>query len=885
MFNPFGSYNPAFSYLTEPTNAGVNDRDFNWEDGWEVLYLNTGYFPDGSDVTNPSPNGVVNEPYYSSMTGAPYIILYNRYTAIIRVFTRVFTGLGQYDKVKIGLKLEDTPQRTVTGLFQGYDEYNRPLNENVKVTEVSSAFFQDSQSNATWTVADFEVNYDPCTCTGRSNLILKISAVEVQNITLTGRLLSVEEPLMKNGEFNLDKDFLVGDNLLADENAPGGKVIYKRARSLFDDYSEKLMAYNQALKDKKEYENSVAIEIFDFAADAIEGVGGVLTKKISSAIVKSLLNDPLYGDTASKLYTDTNTIAGWQKAAQKAGVRLAAQGVKALNTKIFGNKPNVPSKPGMPTVTYSEMVVKGQIEDLDVVIPNSLMLPGSSLNNHEGGQEVITPFNYPAYNEVLGQFALLNKPSIQNYSNNSSEYTQWYGGTQLYDLKSEFKNTFRITEDLKYSINKALDLDYEHSNVSGAFRIYLKSNPYKTENGLRQKTHVSRRIRDSKIFSITHDFPLGWGTTVRDSLIVDSKFLSLDHIGNQLFDFTIDSEALTYEQSFFDIEGETNDDLDLEIERIEFKVLTDFNYKQVGWKGRDNSVMRSYTFLIYDANKSSNYYSANFTQNLEEITRMDNVEFIDIDTERKDITELSSFIDEITADSFVVNAKDIRTSANISATKPVVFNASFCHRLKHGTRLNPIHNFRFKTVESYPSSIKTINVQGQELLDYCRSEYAANSMDYNSNKNVNDQAAVLMINQDSLANENGGNDHDVERQKIHKDNLDGSKHKSLANNKSDDAGQDPNLNGFNSESLVDIKIYPNPTKVHFYLKPSRVLNNMQVEITSLSGKQVFFKTLSEILPSGLRIELPDDITKGIYFINLRDKQRGEVVLRRKLILL
>lgn len=37
-----------YDMLLQPYGTGANERDFHWEDGWELLYLNTGYYPNGA---------------------------------------------------------------------------------------------------------------------------------------------------------------------------------------------------------------------------------------------------------------------------------------------------------------------------------------------------------------------------------------------------------------------------------------------------------------------------------------------------------------------------------------------------------------------------------------------------------------------------------------------------------------------------------------------------------------------------------------------------------------------------------------------------------------------------------------------------------------------
>jgi hypothetical protein len=67
-------------------------RDFNWQDGWELLWMNTGYYPNQSTTNH---NGNINfsdnnriYPFVSNPAHSryPYIILYNKYRGTMRMF-------------------------------------------------------------------------------------------------------------------------------------------------------------------------------------------------------------------------------------------------------------------------------------------------------------------------------------------------------------------------------------------------------------------------------------------------------------------------------------------------------------------------------------------------------------------------------------------------------------------------------------------------------------------------------------------------------------------------------------------------------------------------------------------------------------------------------
>jgi len=54
MINPYqpsGTPNNRYNYL-HPTGLDFENRDYHWEDGWEVLYIGLGDYPNGEPIQN-----------------------------------------------------------------------------------------------------------------------------------------------------------------------------------------------------------------------------------------------------------------------------------------------------------------------------------------------------------------------------------------------------------------------------------------------------------------------------------------------------------------------------------------------------------------------------------------------------------------------------------------------------------------------------------------------------------------------------------------------------------------------------------------------------------------------------------------------------------------
>ncbi len=94
MMWPFHPDNgQATSYLHKNPLTGQDlepeKMDFYWEDGWELLWMNLGFLPNGDPIKPKNPlawNTNIEEP---KPTNAPYFVLYNRYRGTLRVFFNV----------------------------------------------------------------------------------------------------------------------------------------------------------------------------------------------------------------------------------------------------------------------------------------------------------------------------------------------------------------------------------------------------------------------------------------------------------------------------------------------------------------------------------------------------------------------------------------------------------------------------------------------------------------------------------------------------------------------------------------------------------------------------------------------------------------------------
>jgi len=142
MQHPYGGSMPTeFQYL-RPDSVNPEFRDFRWEDGWELLYMNLGYFPDLNHTDDPAPGSYYanhNQSYDPIPSNIPYFVLYNRYRGLLRLFANVWYPVGSnFEDINVTLMFTEPSSldEKVTGLLRHASAYDLPLSEKTSITAV-----------------------------------------------------------------------------------------------------------------------------------------------------------------------------------------------------------------------------------------------------------------------------------------------------------------------------------------------------------------------------------------------------------------------------------------------------------------------------------------------------------------------------------------------------------------------------------------------------------------------------------------------------------------------------------------------------------------------------------------------------------------------------
>lgn len=397
-------------------------------DGWEMIAYNLGF-----DNNN---NPLASRPEHT------YIMLYNKYTGILRILVKWCRNIN-YNGAQLTLKFAPGFQ---TNLLDMSTEEKALDVAHVVNPSISTAlkFYND---NNFWAYADFKLNYDPCTCsfTETSRLALYSELISNSSVVLTGKINGTITSI-SNGQGSANSD----------------GTFWKTANSIND----KMMKVHKGVTSFAQNYQSIYQNLSD---------GGVTINAINT--IGNFLNNN-----------------NFMKAGLKA-LPYVSQGVKFLSGLLGGGASGTQPIQLAPLSVNLDVKISGTISTADPMHNQTIGLPGSIHQNDlpgiMGGQ--------PLYNETLGVFALLNHP-VMYYTDLIEEREflnregYFYLGMSYWELIRKFnfkKRSYKMSGDvIKYKLNPASNLllqdaevmlivEYEKPSI-----IYSRQYPYPKLNNL-----------------------------------------------------------------------------------------------------------------------------------------------------------------------------------------------------------------------------------------------------------------------------------------------------------------------------------------------------------------------------------------------------------------
>ncbi len=674
MINPFSSAMPsAFSYLRNPTNPEW--RDYHWEDGWELLWSNLGYYPNGDPYLNPSSGTYFdqnNQTYNPTPSNIPYFVLYNRYRGVMRLFANVwFDNLNQsFQDLRVTLRYTkaSNDNRELSGLFRNINNYDRALDQLTTVKQALSPRFHPPNT-AEWFVAEFQMAYDPCVCNSQGELEFVFEGFQTMEINMTSRSISVEEKLTESNY--RDEDFL---NLTAepgDKLPVPGTVIYRKMDRLLDSYNDKLKKYEQDLKDYNTYQNNIIRQFVGGVKSlVVNGISGALPYGSIAAFLSVIAGgegfikpDNTYTTPASLLLpggtvqikdgdqlNNGNSITDIRVKGNEATWRtynyttleksLATEGKSALgraydflNLQLFGAKPNKPVPPQIPVATFTESVFKGTISNPNPpTVSSPLLVPGTLPAGYPTKTDV-TAFNYPAYNEVLGLFALLKTPSVY-YNNNLSVNginIQTFMESEIYEpglfegednvesIHQQRHLSLKLKEPLQYVFNPALDIDEEKTQVYAMLEIQTDNTRLEggriIPSGLDTNSMIASYQTALGNLFIAHNLARPTASArfknFGRELILQSPWYKIEDLGEVVFSSHLQYgiKSIDVTDALAEIYPNTNPPVAIpftlkeftpEVKKIVIKIMADVYFDQIGINEEQVNTTQVFSFLLYD---------------------------------------------------------------------------------------------------------------------------------------------------------------------------------------------------------------------------------------------------------------------------------------------
>ena len=616
MLSPFNTgvsnssaYNAAFN------SPSVSDRDYKWIDGWELLWINTGRTPDGIEMFTKVPDSPLPNPASAAPTNIPYVVLYNKYRGVIRLFANVWFNATsrRYQTVSVALKFEEA---NVNGMLRHTGSYDTPLDQ-----KTTHAYIQGPSSHPInadeWMLADFQVGFDPCVCKfNNTNLQFRFTELDKATLQMVSRSITIDRSL-DNLDF-LKEDFMNLDNIQPGVDKPGSRI-YRDMQTMVDGYTRALAAYETKLTNYNSLENTLKRSLVGAVKSGLGSVGGIVGGGAASSIISNKpLRDfvlkmkpklSLWSDDLIALDTnDANAFASSVVAGTKGTI---ASGFDFLNT-VF-EVPGQPLKPTPPTASFTETNYTGSLSTKTDTYTRGLIVPGSLANGQSNGNPGIDRLNYPAYNEVLGLFALLKTPQVDVKKQGQSQ------DEIIQNLKSNpppsafitraplgNKYSIKLREPLSYRFNHVLNINYEKTKVYYSFRVTFKTlrqqfvKPFfniVVDGDTRLVSQVSKVDVDKNVS--VEDYTIGQRlfTVVNTPLTEVTKALNQPWFfnTNYILDFTTGPPVS--EISVIDI---LNLDVDI-IEKIEMKVMADIYFNDKGSLSQNINTVQVFTYSLYNA--------------------------------------------------------------------------------------------------------------------------------------------------------------------------------------------------------------------------------------------------------------------------------------------
>lgn len=150
------------------------------KDGWELMKRDLGYSDSGTPVTG---------------TRNPYVILYNKRTGMLRVFTAIGDLFNSYQFAEIKLLFNSNGSSHKSATLNRMEGIGTALLDTPPgATDMFASIAPFLNYKSKWFMADFPMEYDPCACQFDSKLKIEVRLISQADVketsTTTGTLVT-----------------------------------------------------------------------------------------------------------------------------------------------------------------------------------------------------------------------------------------------------------------------------------------------------------------------------------------------------------------------------------------------------------------------------------------------------------------------------------------------------------------------------------------------------------------------------------------------------------------------------------------------------------------------------------------------------------------------
>ncbi|MCU0421386.1 MAG: T9SS type A sorting domain-containing protein [Bacteroidia bacterium] len=412
----------------------------SFEHGWELLWKYDGYESDG---TTPVRGAM------ASINTPANFILYNRYTGMLRWFFAPRVVGNNYNELESVIEFSDRNQ--VASLFRNYNGLDQALDKPTIVLRTASPS-QTTYRIEHFSMADFNISYDPCVCYFESRLDFKLNGIKSANINLYRRLEGTSQMLSARDAINTDRLLSLFKNEQSNfpNEVKNGLLEYKNYGQMERDFSK--LAGKSNIFDDVNDASKVVADVAQF------GVDFVLSTKKPWKSLKTL--SKFVGFASMPFKSDKKT----KSPPMLIQAQMTLTGQLTSSTALNG-------------FTFNMFTPGSYKTDLDYTKLNSLT------NNER--------FSYPVYNQALGLYAMLKTPQKEIARHNEKEEPisitlirerQTDYNTFHYDTVGAYTNSFtyspgellKLNHQLSFTFNPSAKINREATTMDAAWIVEVE---------------------------------------------------------------------------------------------------------------------------------------------------------------------------------------------------------------------------------------------------------------------------------------------------------------------------------------------------------------------------------------------------------------------------